>query len=81
MPGPLKGNGDAAAVFLLGAVFVKYPARPMRDSGLPIDDVLPQLRAALGSHRSVVLQAPPGAGKSTVVPLALLDEAWRAASA
>jgi ATP-dependent helicase HrpB len=48
----------------------------MRDSGLPIDDVLPQLRAALGSHRSVVLQAPPGAGKSTVVPLALLDEAW-----
>ncbi len=48
----------------------------MRESGLPIDDVLPQLRAALGSHRSVVLQAPPGAGKSTVVPLALLDEAW-----
>src|SRR4051812_15570287 len=59
-----------------GAAVVKYPARPMRDSGLPIDDVLPQLRAALGSHRSVVLQAPPGAGKSTVVPLALLDEAW-----
>jgi ATP-dependent helicase HrpB len=48
----------------------------MRESGLPIDDVLPQLRAALGSHRSVVLQAPPGAGKSTVVPLALLDEPW-----
>ncbi len=63
-------------MFLLGAVIVKYPARPMRASGLPIDDVLPQLRAALGSHRSVVLQAPPGAGKSTVVPLALLDEAW-----
>ena len=55
---------------------MQYPARPMRESGLPIDDVLPQLRAALGSHRSVVLQAPPGAGKSTVVPLALLDEAW-----
>jgi ATP-dependent RNA helicase HrpB len=48
----------------------------MRESGLPIDDVLPQLRAALGSHRSVVLQAPPGAGKSTVVPLALLNEPW-----
>jgi ATP-dependent helicase HrpB len=48
----------------------------MRDSGLPIDDVLPDLRAALVAHRSVVLQAPPGAGKSTVVPLALLDEAW-----
>src|SRR5690349_7115083 len=48
----------------------------MRESGLPIDEVLPQLRAALGKHRSVVLQAPPGAGKSTVVPLALLDEPW-----
>ncbi len=48
----------------------------MRDSGLPIDDVLPQLRAALQTHRSAVLQAPPGAGKSTVVPLALLGEAW-----
>jgi ATP-dependent helicase HrpB len=59
-------------VFLLDAVF----CAPMRESGLPIDDVLPQLRAALGSHRSVVLQAPPGAGKSTVVPLALLHEPW-----
>jgi ATP-dependent helicase HrpB len=48
----------------------------MRDSGLPIDDVLPQLRAALRAHPSVVLQAPPGAGKSTVVPLALLEESW-----
>ena len=48
----------------------------MQASGLPIDDVLPQLRAALGAHRSVVLQAPPGAGKSTVVPLALLEEPW-----
>src|SRR5690349_12972959 len=48
----------------------------MRESGLPIDDVLPQLRAALVTHRSVVLQAPPGAGKSTVVPLALLEESW-----
>jgi len=48
----------------------------MRDSGLPIDEVLPQLRAALAAHRSVVLQAPPGAGKSTVVPLALLEEPW-----
>jgi ATP-dependent helicase HrpB len=48
----------------------------MRDSGLPIDSVLPELRAALDAHANVVLQAPPGAGKSTVVPLALLDERW-----
>ncbi|HTC14534.1 MAG TPA: ATP-dependent helicase HrpB [Steroidobacteraceae bacterium] len=45
-------------------------------SGLPIDEALPALRAALLTHRSVVLQAPAGAGKSTVVPLALLDEPW-----
>ena len=43
---------------------------------LPIDAVLPALRAALRSHPSAVLQAPPGAGKTTRVPLALLDEAW-----
>jgi ATP-dependent helicase HrpB len=45
-------------------------------SGLPIDAALPALLEALARHRSAVLQAPPGAGKSTVVPLALLDEPW-----
>ena len=45
-------------------------------SGLPIDEALPALRAALKSHHAAVLQAPPGAGKSTVVPLALLVEDW-----
>ncbi|HTX23406.1 MAG TPA: ATP-dependent helicase HrpB [Steroidobacteraceae bacterium] len=45
-------------------------------SGLPIDEALPALRAALAQPRNVVLQAPPGAGKSTVVPLALLREPW-----
>jgi ATP-dependent helicase HrpB len=45
---------------------------------LPIDEVLPELRAALAQHAAVVLQAPPGAGKTTHVPLALLDEPWLA---
>ncbi len=36
------------------------------------------LRAALAAHRDAVLTAPPGAGKSTLVPLALLDEPWMA---
>ena len=45
-------------------------------SGLPIDAALPALREALRTHRAAVLQAPPGAGKSTVVPLALLGEDW-----
>jgi ATP-dependent helicase HrpB len=39
---------------------------------LPIDAALPALRAAVVAHANVVLQAPPGAGKSTGVPLALL---------
>jgi ATP-dependent helicase HrpB len=43
---------------------------------LPIDDVLAPLRAALADRTNVVLQAPPGAGKTTRVPLALLDEPW-----
>jgi ATP-dependent helicase HrpB len=47
-------------------------------SGLPIDAALPQLRAALAQYGVAVLQAPPGAGKSTVVPLALIDEPWAA---
>ena len=46
------------------------------NSGLPIDVALPPLRHALATHTSAVLQAPPGAGKSTVVPLILLDEPW-----
>jgi ATP-dependent helicase HrpB len=45
---------------------------------LPIVEVLPELRAALRAHACAVLEAPPGAGKSTVVPLALLDEPWLA---
>jgi ATP-dependent helicase HrpB len=45
-------------------------------SGLPIDAALPALLDALRAHISAVLEAPPGAGKSTVVPLALLEEPW-----
>ncbi len=43
---------------------------------LPIDSVLPELCDALAAHSSAVLVAPPGAGKTTGVPLALLDESW-----
>ena len=38
---------------------------------LPIDDVLPDLISALSAHGRAVLQAPPGAGKTTKVPLAM----------
>ncbi|WP_173043663.1 ATP-dependent helicase HrpB [Nitrospira sp. KM1] len=46
-------------------------------SGLPIEDVLPSLEAALQAGANAVLTAPPGAGKTTRVPLALLDSPWR----
>ena len=45
---------------------------------LPIDVVLPALREALAQRHEVVLEAPPGAGKTTRVPLALLGEPWLA---
>src|SRR5207253_980537 len=43
---------------------------------LPIDDVLPKLVRVLETSTSAVLQAPPGAGKTTRVPLALLQSSW-----
>ena len=43
---------------------------------LPIHAVLEPLKAALTEGNTAVLAAPPGAGKTTVVPLALLDQPW-----
>ncbi|WP_034383579.1 ATP-dependent helicase HrpB [Deinococcus sp. YIM 77859] len=47
---------------------------PVAYPDLPVFEVLPELRAALERSPLVVLQAPPGAGKSTALPLALLNE-------
>lgn len=43
---------------------------------LPVTPVIPSVRRALSAERGAVLIAPPGAGKTTCVPLALLDEPW-----
>ncbi len=43
---------------------------------LPIDGVLDELRSAVAAQAAAVLVAPPGAGKTTRVPLALLEEGW-----
>src|SRR5262249_21447819 len=45
---------------------------------LPIDEALPSLTAALAANSAAVLVAPPGAGKTTRVPLVLAHEAWTA---
>ncbi|WP_447737320.1 ATP-dependent helicase HrpB [Rhodanobacter soli] len=44
----------------------------------PITPLLPQIRASLAAQPRLVLEAPPGAGKTTQVPLALLDAPWLA---
>jgi ATP-dependent helicase HrpB len=46
------------------------------DSPLPIDEAVPRLTAALRASNTAVLVAPPGAGKTTRVPLVLMDESW-----
>lgn len=43
---------------------------------LPVASVIDDLRKVLADNRCAVLQAPPGAGKTTVIPLAFLDESW-----
>src|SRR6476659_8626131 len=48
------------------------------DTELPIDEALPRLTAALRQQYAAVLVAPPGAGKTTRVPLWLLDTLWAA---
>lgn len=47
-------------------------------NSLPIDSLLPDLCRALAARDEVVLEAPPGAGKTTRVPLAVLDQPWLA---
>lgn len=44
----------------------------------PVLEILPALKAALVDNQIVILQAPPGAGKSTILPLQLIDEPWLA---
>jgi len=43
---------------------------------LPIQEIIPEIKQKLETNPVVILQAPPGAGKSTILPLQLLNEKW-----
>ena len=55
---------------------VRSPSLSPSLPDLPIKEALPALTDALMEHRGVLLEAPPGAGKSTIVPIALLQSPW-----
>lgn len=56
----------------------RYHLRMSATPFFPIAPLLPEIRASLAAHPRLVLEAPPGAGKTTQVPLALLDQPWLA---
>jgi ATP-dependent helicase HrpB len=72
--------GDTGPTTLAGPLPDKVSAVTVlpdpRLAELPVVEALPALHAALLSRTAAVLVAPPGAGKTTAVPLALLDAAW-----
>lgn len=43
---------------------------------LPIQEIIPDIKIHLSKHNTVILQAPPGAGKSTILPIQLIHEPW-----
>jgi ATP-dependent helicase HrpB len=85
---PLRGNSVSFSDEQIAVAYISQtPCRPganrvnepsMNSFGfaLPIDDVLSALTAALRARDAAVLVAPPGAGKTTRVPLVLADEPW-----
>ncbi|NCB13088.1 MAG: DEAD/DEAH box helicase, partial [Erysipelotrichia bacterium] len=48
----------------------------LRNKNLPIYDVLEDIKTTVNNNSTLILEAPPGAGKSTVVPISLLNESW-----
>ena len=48
----------------------------MNKLNFPVEEKLEEIKSALADNKSLVLTAPPGSGKTTCVPAALLDEPW-----
>jgi ATP-dependent helicase HrpB len=61
-----------------GGRVAPYPCHVSQTTVFPIHDLLPAIRESLAAHPRLVLEAPPGAGKTTQVPVALLDAPWLA---
>ena len=53
---------------------MNHPSFNWADIELPVKSIIPQLLKSLENETTIILQAPPGAGKSTLVPLALLEQ-------
>jgi ATP-dependent helicase HrpB len=71
-----KGGNDGQAKPRPGAPLDPIAIRANEDTPLPIEERLPEILAALRERSNAVIVAPTGAGKTTVVPLALLAEPW-----
>ena len=69
-------GGPAAGVVHTEPVMSAGSPRAVPPTDLPVEEVVDDLRRALADPGHAVLVAPPGAGKTTLVPLRLLDEPW-----
>jgi len=67
------GRDSKGARFEEGVILLRVTS-----PDFPIAPLLPDIRASLAAHPRLVLEAPPGAGKTTQVPVALLDAPWLA---
>ena len=72
---PTGGNSPARPCDTARSPEAAY-ALWMEEQVLPIDVLLPEIRESLARHPRLLIEAPPGAGKTTRVPLALLGEPW-----
>ena len=46
------------------------------ETNLPVTEIIDEVKQHFTQHNTLLVTAPPGAGKSTVLPLALLNEPW-----
>src|SRR5579863_1875932 len=76
MRGRMRGDPERAAPARPALSYLSHCVSPPPLPDLPINEALPAVAGALARGRAVLLEAPPGAGKSTIVPLFLRDSPW-----